>query len=188
MSEVTTRITKDAEGRMHKAVDALKVALEKIRTGRANPGLLENVTVEYYGARTPLNQVANVSVTDARTLTVSPWDKGMVQAVEKAIAEAGLGLNPVTAGQTIRVPLPALTEERRKELGKVVRNEGESGKIAVRNARRDANNALKEALKKKEVPEDEEKRAQDAVQKLTDRHVADVDRLVAEKEKELLVI
>jgi ribosome recycling factor len=188
MSEIISRASKEAEARMHKAIEALKAGLDKIRTGRANPALLEHVMVDYYGSRTPLNQVANVSVGDARTLTVTPWDKGMVQAIEKAIAESGLGLNPAAAGQTIRVPMPVLTEERRKDLGKVVRTEGEAAKVAVRNARRDANNALKESLKKKEFSEDEEKRAQDAIQKLTDRYVADVDRLVDAKAKDLLAI
>lgn len=188
MSEIVAQATKNAEARMTKAIEALKAGLDKIRTGRANPALLEHVMVDYYGARTPLSQVANVSVGDARTLTVTPWDKGTMQAVEKAIAEAGLGLNPVAAGQTIRVAMPVLTEERRKDLGKVVRVEGETAKVAVRNARRDANTALKEAFKKKEISEDDEKRAQDAIQKLTDRYVADVDRLVGAKEKDLLAI
>lgn len=188
MSEVINKISKDAEARMKKSLDTLKSGLEKIRTGRANVGLLDQIQVEYYGSRTPLNQVANVGVQDARTLTVSPWDKGMVQAIEKAIMEAGLGLNPVTSGQVIRVPLPALTEERRKELGKVVRKEGEEAKVAVRNVRRDALQHLKDSLKKKEITEDEDKRAQDATQKLTDRFVADVDKLVGAKEQELLAM
>jgi len=188
MSEVVNKINKDAEARMKKSLETLKNGLEKIRTGRANAGLLDQVTVEYYGSRTPLSQVANIGVADARTLTVSPWDKAMVQAIEKAIMESGLGLNPVTSGQVIRVPLPALTEERRKELGKVVRKEGEEAKVAVRNVRRDALQHLKEALKKKEITEDEDKRAQDATQKLTDRFVADIDKLVAGKEQELLAI
>ena len=188
MSEVINKISKDAEARMKKSLDTLKGGLEKIRTGRANVGLLDQIQVEYYGSRTPLNQVANVGVQDARTLTVSPWDKGMVQAIEKAIMESGLGLNPVTSGQMIRVPLPALTEERRKELGKVVRKEGEEAKVAVRNVRRDALQHLKDSLKKKEITEDEDKRAQDAMQKLTDRFVADVDKLVGAKEQELLAM
>jgi len=188
MSEVINKINKDAEARMKKSLDTLKSGLEKIRTGRANVGLLDQITVEYYGSRTPLSQVANIGVADARTLTVSPWDKGMVQAIEKAIMESGLGLNPVTSGQVIRVPLPALTEERRKELGKVVRKEGEEAKVAIRNVRRDAMQHLKDALKKKEITEDEDKRAEDAMQKLTDRFVSDVDKLVAAKEQELLAI
>ena len=186
MSEIITKINKDADVRMKKSVDALKNGLEKIRTGRANPGLLEHISVDYYGSRTPLSQVANVSVADARTLSIAPWDKNMVSAIEKAIMESGLGLNPNTSGQVIRVPLPALTEERRKELGKVVRKEGEEAKVAVRNARRDGLQHLKEALKKKEITEDEDKRAEDAMQKLTDLHVAEVDKRVTAKEQELL--
>jgi ribosome recycling factor len=188
MSDVINKINKDAEGRMKKSLETLKHGIEKIRTGRANPALLENITVEYYGSRTPLSQVASVSVADARTLSVTPWDKAMVQPIEKAIMESGLGLNPNTSGQVIRVPLPALTEERRKEFGKLVRKEGEEAKIAVRNVRRDALQHLKDALKKKEIAEDEEKRAEEAMQKLTDRHVADIDKLVAGKEQELLAV
>jgi ribosome recycling factor len=188
MSEVINNINKDADARMKKSLDALKTNLEKLRTGRASPALLEQISVDYYGARSPLTQVANVGVADARTLTVSPWDKGMVQAIEKAIMESGLGLNPVTSGTMIRVPLPALSEERRKEMGKVVRKEGEEAKVAVRNVRRDALQHLKEALKKKQITEDEDKRAQDAMQKLTDRYVADIDKLVHAKEQELLAI
>lgn len=188
MSEVINNINKDADARMKKSLDALKINLEKLRTGRASPALLEQISVDYYGARSPLTQVANVGVADARTLTVSPWDKGMVQAIEKAIMESGLGLNPVTSGTVIRVPLPALSEERRKEMGKVVRKEGEEAKVAVRNVRRDALQHLKEALKKKQITEDEDKRAQDAMQKLTDRYVADIDKLVHAKEQELLAI
>jgi ribosome recycling factor len=177
MSDVINKINKDAEGRMKKSLETLKHGIEKIRTGRANPALLENITVEYYGSRTPLSQVASVSVADARTLSVTPWDKAMVQPIEKAIMESGLGLNPNTSGQVIRVPLPALTEERRKEFGKLVRN-----------VRRDALQHLKDALKKKEIAEDEEKRAEEAMQKITDRHVADIDKLVAGKEQELLAV
>jgi ribosome recycling factor len=188
MSEVINNINKDADARMKKSLDALKTNLEKLRTGRASPALLEQISVDYYGARSPLTQVANVGVADARTLTVSPWDKGMVQAIEKAIMESGLGLNPVTSGTMIRVPLPALSEERRKEFGKVVRKEGEEAKVAVRNVRRDALQHLKDALKKKQITEDEDKRAQDAMQKLTDRYVADIDKLVHAKEQELLAI
>lgn len=188
MSEVINNINKDADARMKKSLDALKTNLEKLRTGRASPALLEQISVDYYGARSPLTQVANVGVADARTLTVSPWDKGMVQAIEKAIMESGLGLNPVTSGTVIRVPLPALSEERRKEMGKVVRKEGEEAKVAVRNVRRDALQHLKDALKKKLITEDEDKRAQDGMQKLTDRYVADIDKLVHAKEQELLAI
>ena len=188
MSEVINNINKDADARMKKSLDALKTNLEKLRTGRASPALLEQISVDYYGARSPLTQVANVGVADARTLTVSPWDKGMVQAIEKAIMESGLGLNPVTSGTMIRVPLPALSEERRKEFGKVVRKEGEEAKVAVRNVRRDGLQHLKDALKKKQITEDEDKRAQDGMQKLTDRYVADIDKLVHAKEQELLAI
>lgn len=181
-------IKKDAEARMAKSIEALKTDLGKIRTGRAQTGLLDHVQVDYYGNKTPLSQVANVGVADARTLTVTPWEKTMVAPIEKAIMESGLGLNPVTSGQTIRVPLPALTEERRRELGKIVRTEGENAKIAIRNVRRDANTQLKELVKKKQVSEDDEKRAQDAVQKSTDRYTAEVDKLVAAKEQEMMAI
>ncbi|MDH4134601.1 MAG: ribosome recycling factor [Gammaproteobacteria bacterium] len=188
MSEIITKINHDAETRMKKSLDGFKSALEKIRTGRANAGLLEHINVEYYGSRTPLSQVASVSVADARTLTVTPWDKAMVQPIEKAIMESGLGLNPNTSGTVIRVPLPALSEERRKEFGKVVRKEGEEAKVAIRNVRRDALQHLKEALKKKQIAEDEEKRAEEAMQKLTDRYVGDIDKAVQTKEQELLAI
>ena len=181
-------IKKDAEARMVKSIEALKTDLGKIRTGRAQTGLLDHVQVDYYGNKTPLSQVANVGVADARTLTVTPWEKTMVAPIEKAIMESGLGLNPVTSGQTIRVPLPALTEERRRELGKIVRTEGENAKIAIRNVRRDANTQLKELIKKKQVSEDDEKRAQDVVQKFTDRYTAEVDKLVAAKEQEMMAI
>lgn len=182
----TTR--KDAENRMVKSIEALRAELAKLRTGRANTGLLEHVRVDYYGTPTPISQVATVTVTDARTLTVTPWDKNVVPALEKAIRDAGLGLNPVSAGQAIRVPLPALTEERRKEMARVVRAEGENGKVAIRNARRDALHHLKELLKKKEMAEDEEKRAEEEIQKLTDRYIAEIDKLVAAKEKDLMAL
>jgi len=182
------KIKKDTELRMTKTLEALKADLGKLRTGRANTALNEHVQVDYYGSKKPLNQVASVGVSDARNLTVTPWEKGLINAVEKAIMEAGLGLNPVTAGQTIRVPLPPLTEERRKELGRVARTEGENAKIAIRNVRRDSNQHLKDLLKKKEVSEDEEKRAQDLVQKSTDHFIAEVDKLVAAKEREILAI
>ena len=181
-------IKKDTEARMAKSIDALKADLAKIRTGRANTGILEHVQVDYYGNKTPLNQVANIGVADARTLSVTPWEKNLVPAIEKGIMEAGLGLNPVTSGTTIRVPLPALTEERRRELGKLVRTEGENAKVAIRNIRRDANNHLKELLKKKEISVDEEKRAQEQVQKTTDRYTGEADKLVGAKEHELLEI
>lgn len=182
------QIKKDAEGRMAKSLEALKGELAKLRTGRAHAGLLEHVKVDYYGNKSPLNQLANISVADARTLTVTPYDKSSTQAVEKAIRESGLGLNPAATGTVIRVPLPSLTEERRKELGKHVRVEGENAKVAVRNVRRDANQHLKDLLKKKQITEDEDKRAEDAVQKATDRFIADIDKLVATKEQEIMQV
>ena len=173
---------------MAKSVESLKTDLGKIRTGRAHAGLLDQIKVEYYGTKMPLSQTANISVGDARTLIVTPWDKSAVQAIEKAIRESDLGLNPVTAGQVIRVPLPALTEERRRELSKHVRGEGENAKIAIRNVRRDSNHHLKELLKKKIISEDEDKRAEDSMQKLTDRFITDVDKLVESKEKEIMQV
>jgi len=181
-------IVKDARSRMKKSIETVSEELAKIRTGRANPSLLEHITVEYYGNPTPLNQVATISVMDARTLSVNPWEKKMVPVVEKAIMEADLGLNPATAGEVIRVPLPALTEERRKEMNKLVRQEGENGKVAVRNIRRDANAHLKDLMKKKEIAEDEEKRALDEIQKLTDDSVAKIDEMVEEKERQILEV
>ena len=181
-------IKKTTEQKMQKSIEALKADLAKIRTGRAHPGLLDHVTVDYYGVQTPINQVANVTVLDARTLGVQPWEKKMVAAVEKAIREADLGLNPQTQGEMIRVPMPPLTEERRRELIKVVKQEGENAKVAVRNLRRDANQQLKEALKAKTISEDEERRAQEDVQKLTDRYIAEIDKLLQQKEAELLQI
>lgn len=181
-------IVKDARARMKKSIETVSDELAKIRTGRANTSLLDHISVEYYGNPTPLNQVATVSVMDARTLSVNPWEKKMVPVVEKAIQEADLGLNPSTAGEIIRIPLPALTEERRKEMNKLVRQEGENGKVAIRNIRRDANAHLKELMKKKEIAEDEEKRALDEIQKLTDDSVAKIDEMLAEKEKQILEI
>jgi len=181
-------IKKDSETRMLKSVDALKVELSKLRTGRASTAILEHIKVSYYGNDVPLSQVANVAVADARTLTIQPWEKPMVALIEKAILESNLGLNPMTAGNLIRVPVPALTEERRRDLTKVVKGTGEDAKIAIRNVRRDANQHLKNLLKEKKVTEDEERRAQDDVQKLTDRFVADVDKLLVAKEKELMEI
>lgn len=181
-------IVKDARARMKKSIETVSDELAKIRTGRANTSLLDHITVEYYGNPTPLNQVATVSVMDARTLSVNPWEKKMVPVVEKAILEADLGLNPATAGEVIRIPLPALTEERRKEMNKLVRQEGENGKVAIRNIRRDANAHLKELMKKKEIAEDEEKRALDEIQKLTDDSVTKIDEMLAEKEKQILEI
>lgn len=181
-------IRKSTEQKMIKSIDALKHDLAKIRTGRAHAGLLDHIQVDYYGAMVPLSQVANVGLGDARTITVQPWEKKMVPVVEKAIRESDLGLNPSTSGDLIRVPMPALTEERRKELTKVVRHEGENAKVAVRNLRRDAITHLKEMLKKKEVSEDDEHRAQDDIQKLTDRFIGDIDKIVTEKEKEILTV
>ncbi len=185
---VIADLKRNTESKMKKSLEALKNDLGKVRTGRAHTGLLDHVTVDYYGSQTPLSGVANVSLIDARTIGITPWDKKMVGAIEKAIREADLGLNPAAMGETIRVPMPALTEERRKELVKVVRAESENARVAVRNLRRDANHALKEALKKKEISEDDERRAQDEVQKLTDRHVAEIDRMLQSKEVELLAV
>jgi ribosome recycling factor len=181
-------LKKSTEQKMGKSIEAFKNDLAKVRTGRAHTGLLDHVMVDYYGSATALNQVAKVILVDARTIGVTPFEKKMLQTVDKAIREAGLGLNPVASGDTIRVPMPALTEERRKELIKVVKHEAENARVAVRNLRRDANNALKEALKKKDVSENDERRAQDDVQKLTDRHIAEIEKLLQEKEKELLAI
>ena len=188
MAQTLDQIKKDAEARMTKSLEALKLELSKIRTGRAHPGLLEQVRVDYYGTKTPLNQLANVSVGDARTLTVTPYDKSAMSAIEKAIRESDLGLNPAAAGTTLRVPLPALTEERRKELGKHVHKEGENAKVAIRNVRRDGNQHVKDLLKKKLVSEDDDKRAEQEVQKVTDRYIAEVDKLVVAKEKEIMQI
>jgi ribosome recycling factor len=188
MTQSSDQIKKDAEARMAKSLEALKTELGKIRTGRAHPGLLEHVRVDYYGAKTPLNQLANISVADARTLTVTPYDKAALSAIEKAIRDSDLGLNPAAAGQTLRVPLPALTEERRRELTKHVHKEGESAKVAIRNVRRDGNQHLKEQLKKKTISEDDDKRAEDAIQKMTDRFITEVDKLIAAKEKEIMQV
>ena len=181
-------LKKTTEQKMAKSIEAFKADLAKVRTGRAHTGLLDHVTVDYYGAATPLNQVAKVTLLDARTIGVAPFEKKMLQAVEKAIRDANLGLNPASMGDTVRVPMPALTEERRKELIKVVRHDAENARIAIRNLRRDANHHLKESLKKKEVSENDERAAQNEVQKMTDRHIADIDRLLQEKEKELLAV
>ncbi len=179
-------IKKDASERMDKSVEALRVELKKLRTGRAHASLLDHIHVDYYGANTPLAQVANVGVEDARTLSITPWEQSMVQAIEKAIMNSDLGLMPTSAGAVIRVPLPPLTEERRKDLIRVVRQEAENGRIAIRNIRRDALHHLKDLLKEKEIGEDDERRAEDEIQKLTDSHVARVDELLAEKEAELM--
>lgn len=188
MAQSLDQIKKDAESRMMKSVETLKADLGKIRTGRAHAGLLEHVRVDYYGAKTLLNQLANISVADARTLTVAPYDKAAFAAIEKAIRESDLGLNPAATGQILRVPLPALTEERRRDLTKHVHKEGENAKIAIRNIRRDSNQHLKEQLKKKLITEDDDKRAEDAVQKMTDRFIAEVDKLVAAKEQEIMQV
>lgn len=181
-------ILKDAEARMGKSIEALKSELAKIRTGRAHPSLLDHVHVEYYGSEVPISQVANISLEDARTLAVSPWEVDMVAKVEKAIMTSDLGLNPSTAGKVIRVPMPPLTEERRRDLVKVVRQEGENGKIAVRNIRRDANSDFKDLLKEKEISEDEEHKAEESVQRITDKSIAQVDELLKVKEQELMEI
>jgi len=181
-------IKKDAADRMAKCVVALRNELKKLRTGRANTALLEHVRVEYYGSEVPLQQVANVAVEDARTLTVVPWEKQLVPVIEKAIMKSDLGLNPATAGSVIRVPLPALTEERRRELTKVVRHEGENARVAIRNVRRDVLQELKEMLKEKLISEDVERKAHEEVQKLTDKYVAEVDHVLADKEKDLMQV
>lgn len=181
-------IKKDAADRMGKSVEALTHELAKIRTGRAHPSLLDHVMVSYYGSEMPIRQVANINAEDARTLVVVPWEKNMVQAVEKAIMQSDLGLNPNTAGTVIRVPMPPLTEERRRDLIKVARNEAEQARVAVRNIRRDANHELKELVKEKMISEDDERRGQEIVQKLTDQYVKDVDAVLAEKEQDLMSI
>jgi ribosome recycling factor len=181
-------IRKQATEKMGKSVDTLKNDLAKVRTGRAHAGLIDHIRVDYYGTEMPINQVANVSLADARTIQIQPFEKKMVQVVEKAIRDSDLGVNPATSGDVIRVPMPALTEERRREMTKIVKHEGENAKVAVRNIRRDAIQHLKDLLKKSEIGEDEEKRAQDEVQKMTDKAIADIDRLVAEKEKELMSV
>jgi ribosome recycling factor len=185
---VIAELKKTTEQKMDKSVQAFKVDLAKVRTGRAHTGLLDHVTVDYYGAQTPINQVAKIILLDARTIGVTPFEKKLVPTIEKGIRESDLGLNPVTSGDTIRLPMPALTEERRKELVKVVKHEAENARVAVRNLRRDAIHSLKDALKKHEISENDERRALDEMQKMTDRHVADIDRLLQEKEKELMAI
>ncbi|HEY5789426.1 MAG TPA: ribosome recycling factor [Gammaproteobacteria bacterium] len=181
-------IRKDAGERMQKSVEALKHEFAKIRTGRAHTSLLDHIHVPYYGSDVPLQQVANIGVEDSRTLTVTPWEKQMVKAVEKALMTSDLGLNPATSGNVIRVPLPALTEERRRDLIRVVRHEAEGGRVAIRNIRRDALHTLKELLKEKEISEDQERRAETEIQKLTDQHVERVEALLAEKEQDLLAV
>lgn len=181
-------ITRDAGSRMEKTIDSLRQSLSKIRTGRAHPSLLDHLKVDYYGSEMPISQVANIGVEDARTLTVTPWEKQMVQAIEKSILKSDLGLNPATSGTVIRIPMPPLTEETRRELVKVVRHEGEAAKVAIRNIRRDANSDFKELLKEKEISEDEERKAAEEIQRLTDRYVGEVDNVLAGKETELMEI
>lgn len=181
-------IRKSAEARMQKSIEALKSDLGKVRTGRAHPGILDHVQVDYYGTMMPIPQVGNVTLLDARTIGVTPWEKKLVGAVEKAIRDSDLGLNPSAQGDMIRVPMPALTEERRRDLIKVVKGEAENARVAIRNLRRDANTGLKDLLKAKSVSEDDERRAQEDVQKLTDRYIAEVDKLVAAKEQDLLAV
>jgi len=181
-------LKKTAEQKMHKTIDTLKSDLAKVRTGRAHAGILDHLHVDYYGSSMPINQVANITLSDARTITVQPWEKKMIPVVEKAIRDSDLGVNPATSGDVIRVPMPPLTEERRKELVKVVRHEAENARIAVRNIRRDANEHLKRLLKDKQVSEDDERHAQQDVQKLTDRFIAEIDKVLAAKESDLMAI
>jgi ribosome recycling factor len=181
-------IKKTTTDKMAKSIETLKHDLAKIRTGRAHAGLVDHIRVDYYGSEVPLNQVANVTLADARTIAIQPFEKKMVQVVEKAIRDSDLGVNPATSGDVVRVPMPPLTEERRRELTKIVKHEGENAKVAVRNVRRDAITHLKDLLKKGETSEDEEKRAQDDIQKMTDKSIADIDKLVAEKEKDVMSV
>ena len=181
-------IKKQATDKMAKSIETLKHQLSKVRTGRAHPGLVDHLKVDYYGTDTPIPQVANVSLADARTIQIQPWDKKMVHAVEKAIRDSDLGVNPATSGDVIRVPMPPLTEERRREMTKIVKHEGEEAKVAVRNIRRDAIAHLKAMLKEHEVSEDDDKRAENEIQKLTDKSIADIDKLVADKEKDLMAV
>jgi ribosome recycling factor len=181
-------IKKDAAERMGKSIESLRVEMTKLRTGRAHTSLLDHITVEYYGSQVPLGQVSNINIEDSRTLTVSPWEKTMVQAIERAIMHSDLGLNPVTAGSIIRVPLPALTEERRKDMIRLVRQEAEGGRVAIRNIRRDALNDLKELMKEKLIGADEERRGHEEIQAITDKHIAEIDRVLAEKERDLMEV
>ena len=181
-------IKKAAEQKMQKSLDALKIDFSKIRSGRPHTGLLDHVMVDYYGTPTPINQVANVSLPDARTLGVVPWEKKMASAIEKAIRDSDLGLNPMTVGEMVRVPMPPLTEERRRELAKIVKNEAEAARVAMRNVRRDANAQLKELLKDKQISEDDDRRGQEEIQKLTDRYIAEVEKLLQAKEAELMAV
>lgn len=181
-------IKAQAQQKMARSVEALKNDLGKIRTGRAHVGIIDHIRVDYYGSEMPINQVANVTLADARTISIQPFEKKMVQVVEKAIRDSDLGVNPATSGDVVRVPMPPLTEERRRELARIVKHEGESAKVAIRNVRRDANNHLKELLREGDVGEDQEKRAQDEVQKMTDKAIADIDRLVSDKEKDVMAV
>ena len=183
-----SELKKNIEQKMQKSVEALKTDLAKVRTGRAHTGLLDHVMVEYYGSMVPVNQVANITLIDARTIGVQTWEKPMLGKVERAIRDSDLGLNPANMGELLRVPMPALTEDRRRDLTKVVRHEGETAKVAIRNLRRDANQQLKDAVKDKAISEDDERRAEDEIQKLTDRYVAEIDKLLAQKEQELMQI
>ncbi len=181
-------VKKDNENRMKKSIETFSGELARMRTGRAHPSLLESVAVDYYGNKSPLNQVANVTAEDSRTLSITPWDKNMVPVIEKAIMNAGLGLNPVTAGTVIRIPMPPLNEERRRELVKLVKHEAENARVSVRNIRRDANNEVKKLLKDKKITEDDDRKAQDVIQKLTDKYIGEIDRLLEKKEKELMEV
>jgi ribosome recycling factor len=187
-SMTISEVRSTTEAKMDQSIAAFRNNLSKIRTGRANPALLDSVQVDYYGSMVPLSQVANVSLLDARTISIQPWEKGMGAKIEKAIRESDLGLNPASMGDLIRVPMPPMSEERRKEMTKLVRNEGESGKIAVRNLRRDANEAVKKLVKDKAASEDDQKRAEADIQKVTDRHILEIDQLVAAKEQEILAV
>ncbi|MGE0311604.1 MAG: ribosome recycling factor [Lautropia sp.] len=184
----TADIRQNAEQKMQRSIESLKGSLAKLRTGRPHVGILDHVTVEYYGSQVPINQVANVTLVDARTIGVSVWEKKMAQAVEKAIRESDLGLNPASMGELIRVPMPPLSEERRRDLTKVVRSEGEHAKVSIRNLRRDANAEIKELLKAKEISEDDDRRAQEEIQRLTDRFIAEIDRMLAAKEQEIMTV
>jgi ribosome recycling factor len=185
---MTAEVKKSAEQKMQKTLETLKADLSKVRTGRAHAGILDHVMVDYYGTQMPVNQVANVTLLDARTVSVHPWEKKMVSVIEKAIRESDLGLNPATAGEVIRVPMPPLTEERRKDLIKVVKHEAENARVAIRNIRRDANNAMKELLKKKTISEDQERRSQEEIQKITDRFISEIDKALQSKEADLIVV
>jgi len=185
---MSQQVMKDAEQRMHKCIDVFKQEMSKLRTGRAHPSILDQVRIDYYGSETPLSQVASVNVGDARTLMVSPWEKKLIPLIEKAILNAGLGLNPVTSGDVVRVPMPPLNEERRKELIRVLRTEAETARVSIRNVRRDSNTEFKELLKNKEITEDEERRSTDQIQKLTDKFIAEVDQLLSTKETDLMAV